>query len=99
MKTVLPIAYEPITKKDGDNKNDCERNAGKRLLVYLADAFSQRNFLVIEDALASNGPHIELLNELGMAFILGVKPEGNKNCSNRYPGASATGRSWSGRAR
>ncbi len=30
LKTVLPIAFEPITKSDGDNKNDCERNAGKR---------------------------------------------------------------------
>ena len=39
LKTVLPVAFEPITKRDGDNKNDCERNAAKRLLVYLADAF------------------------------------------------------------
>ena len=78
LKTVLPIAYEPITKSDGDNKNDCERNAGKRLLLYLADAFPQRNFLVVEDGLASNGPHIELLNKLGMDFILGVKPDGNQ---------------------
>ena len=50
----------------------------KRLLVYLADAFPQRNFLIIEDALTSNGPHTELLNTLKMSFVLGVKPEGNK---------------------
>ena len=78
LKTVLPIAYEPLTKSNGDNKNDCERNAGKRLLLYLADAFPLRNFLVVEDGLASNGPHIELLNKLGMDFILGVKPDGNQ---------------------
>jgi len=77
-KTVLPLAVEPITKRDGDNKNDCERNAAKRLLAYVADAFGQRQFLVIEDALASNGPHIELLYKLGMDFILGVKPDGNE---------------------
>ena len=77
-KTVMPIAYEPITKHDGDNKNNCERNAAKRLLAYLADAFAHRRFIVTEDALASNGPHAELLNELGMQFILGVKPDGNE---------------------
>ena len=79
LKTVLPIAYEPLTKSNGDNKNDCERNAAKRLLLYLADAFPLRNFLVVEDSLASNGPHIELLNTLGMDFILGVKPDGNQS--------------------
>ena len=34
--------------------------------------------IVIEDALASNGPHIKLLQELGMHFILGVKPKGKQ---------------------
>ena len=77
LKRVMPIAYEPITKRDGANKNDCERNAAKRLLEYLADAFGQRPFLIAEDALASNGPHVELLYKLGMDFILGVKPKGN----------------------
>ena len=28
-KTVLPLAVEPITKRDGDNKNDFKRNAAK----------------------------------------------------------------------
>ncbi|ASJ74636.1 transposase family protein [Granulosicoccus antarcticus] len=78
LKTVLPLAVEPITKRDGDNKNDCERNASKRLLAYLDSAFPHRKFLVVEDALASNGPHVELLGKLGMDFILGVKPDGNQ---------------------
>ena len=77
-KTVLPLAVEPITKRDGNNKNDCERNAAKRLLDYLSDAFGQRKFLIVEDALASNGPHIELLNKHAMDFIIGVKPAGNE---------------------
>jgi len=73
----LPIALEPITRADGAAKNDCERNAAKRLLPYIAEAYPRRRFCVVEDALASNGPHIELLLELGMDFILGVKPDGN----------------------
>ncbi len=77
LKTVLPLAVEPIIKRDVDNKNDCERNAAKRLLAYLAGAFGQRQFLIVEDALGSNGPHVELLCKLGMDFILGVKPDCN----------------------
>ena len=29
---VLPLAPEPILKEDGADKNDCERNAAKRLM-------------------------------------------------------------------
>lgn len=73
----LPMALEPITRADGQNKNECERVVAKRLLGYIAEAYPQRQFIVIEDALASNGPHVALLNELGMDFILGVKEAGN----------------------
>ena len=31
-KVVIPLASEPIVKGDGNNKNDCERSASKRLL-------------------------------------------------------------------
>ena len=31
-KQVIPLAVEPIVKQDGETKNDCERNASRRLL-------------------------------------------------------------------
>ena len=31
----------------------------------------------MEDALAANGPHIQLLNEHAMDYVIGVKPKGN----------------------
>ena len=31
-REVFPLAPEPIVKDDGATKNDCERNAAKRLL-------------------------------------------------------------------
>ena len=34
-KEVIPIAFEPICNEDGHTKNDCERNATKRLLANL----------------------------------------------------------------
>jgi hypothetical protein len=73
-KVVIPLAPEPITRQDGASKNDCERNAAKRLLTDLRREHPHLKLIVVEDALASNGPHIQLLQELDMRFILGVKP-------------------------
>ena len=74
LKTVLPLMPEAITRQDGTTKNDCERNAAKRLLTALREDFPQLKLIVVEDSLASNGPHIELLQALDLRFILGVKP-------------------------
>ena len=73
-KTVLPLMPEAITRRDGATKNDCERNAAKRLLPGLRADFPTRKFIVVEDGLASNGPHIELLQSLDLRYILGAKP-------------------------
>jgi hypothetical protein len=72
---VLPFAPEPILKQDGNKKNDCEREASKRLLTDLRREHSHLKLIVIEDGLASNGPHIQLLTSLDMRFILGAKPK------------------------
>lgn len=72
--TVLPLMPEAITRQDGARKNDCERNAAKRLLRRVREDQPKLKFIVIEDSLASNGPHIELLEALDMRYILGVKP-------------------------
>lgn len=74
LREVLPLAPEPIQKADGDTKNDCERNAAKRLLPKIRAEHPHLRFIVVEDALASNAPHVRLLKELGMSFLLGVKP-------------------------
>ena len=75
--TVLPLFSEAIKKQDGARKNDCERNAGKRLLPALKQAFPRLKIIILEDALAANGPHIETLKAQGFSFIIRAKPEGN----------------------
>lgn len=75
--TVLPVDFEPITRADGDKKNDCERNAAKRLTASIAAQYPKRRFVVLEDALAANGPHLQTLQAHGMDFIIGAKPDGN----------------------
>ena len=71
---VFPVFPETITHQDGARKNDCERNAAKRLLPALRAAFPQRKFIVLEDSLQANGPHIKELKRLGFGFIIMVKP-------------------------
>jgi hypothetical protein len=71
---VFPLAPEPILKQDGARKNDCERNAAKRLLADLRCAHPHLKLIVVEDGLASNAPHIRQLQGLDLRFILGAKP-------------------------
>lgn len=73
LKQVIPFAPEPISKQDGHKKNDCERNAARRLLSDLRREHPHLAITVTEDALYGNGPHLELLKHLNMRFIIGVK--------------------------
>ncbi len=73
-REVFPLAPEPLLRADGSRKNDCERNAARRLLRDARREHRRLKLLVVEDALASNGPHIRLLEELDMRYVLGVKP-------------------------
>jgi hypothetical protein len=73
-REVIPFAPEPIQKQDGTTKNDCERNAAKRLLQQVRQEHPRLKLTVVEDGLASNAPHIRELMKLDMRYILGVKP-------------------------
>jgi len=72
-REVIPLAPEPIMQQDGARKNDCERNAAKRLLTELRREHPHLKLIVVEDGLASNAPHIRLLQGLDLGFILGAK--------------------------
>ena len=74
LKEVIPLAPEPIQKQDGSTKNDCERNAARRLLRKIRQQHPHLKLIVVEDGLSSNGPHVRDLMEYDMDFILGVKP-------------------------
>jgi len=74
LKEVIPLAPEPIQKQDGSRKNDCERNAARRLLAKIRREHPRLKLIVVEDGLASNAPHVRDLMEYDMHFLLGVKP-------------------------
>ena len=90
---VFPFAPEPIRKEDGDDKNDCERNAAKRLLGDLRREHPHLKAIIVEDALASNGPHINHMKNNDFRFILGTKPGDHKILFNWFE-ASETRQSW-----
>jgi Transposase DDE domain len=72
-REVIPLMPEPIIKQDGTEKNDCERNAAKRFMVKLRQDHPHLKVIVTEDSLSSNAPHIEMLQDHHLHYILGVK--------------------------
>jgi hypothetical protein len=73
LRAVIPLMPEPIVNQDGTAKNDCERNAAKRFIAKLRKDHPHLRFIVTEDSLSSNAPHIETLHAHGLRYILGVK--------------------------
>src|SRR5437867_1842576 len=72
-REVIPLMPEPIVKHDGTDKNDCERHAAKRFVAKLRQDHPHLKFIVTEDSLSSNAPHIATLHAHGLHYILGVK--------------------------
>jgi len=61
-REVFIMGSEPIVKQDGQTKNDCELNAGSRLLDWLSKQYKKYKLLIVEDALYANGPHLRQIN-------------------------------------
>src|SRR2546421_8486098 len=70
---VIPLMPEAIVQHDGTAKNDCERNAAKRFVVKLRQDHPHLKFIITEDSLSANAPHIETLHTHNLHYILGVK--------------------------
>ena len=77
-REVIPMWTEIIRKQDGQTKMDCERNAVRRQLGKLRQDHPHMKFIINEDSLASNAPHIRDLQEHDLRFILGVKEGDHK---------------------
>jgi len=88
---VIPVYPEPITKQDGAEKNDCERNAAKRFVEQFRRDHPHLNVIITEDGLSSNGPHIRMLKAHNMHFILGAKAGDHTWLFDRVEEAVAAG--------
>ncbi len=92
MREVIPLMPEPIVKQDGTDKNDCERNAAKRFIAKLRKDHPHLKFIVTEDSLSSNAPHIETLHDHGCHYLLGVKEGDHAYLFEQVQAAEVAGR-------
>jgi hypothetical protein len=81
---VIALAPEPIQRGDGQEKNDCERNAARRWLKAFRKDHPHLPIIVVEDALSSNAPHIRDLRAADCHFILGVKESDHKHLFEQF---------------
>ena len=75
MRQVLPLAPEPIQNTDGSKKQDCEINAGKRMVAKIRKRHPKLPMIVVGDGLYSKQPFIDELKKSGMSYILVAKPD------------------------
>ena len=87
MKTVIPMAPEPILKQDGHVKNDCEYNAFKRFAAKFRKDHPKLKVIICGDALYARGELVKVLMAHNMSYILSVKPGLNTALFNYVNGA------------
>ena len=91
-KEVFVLDNEPIVKQGGREKNDCERNAAKRLLANLRALYGREFVVFVFDAPYACGPLAEQLMECSKwKFIINIKPDGNKSLFRQFKGRGERG--------
>jgi hypothetical protein len=70
---VVALMPEFIRNEDGDKKQDCERNAGKRLLDRYQRDYGDKKLLLLADDLYSNDPFCRAVKAHKMSFIFTCK--------------------------
>lgn len=74
MRQVIALMPEEIRNTDGTSKQDCEINAGKRLLPKIRKAHPQLGIIMTGDDLFSRQPMIEETIAARMHYIYVAKP-------------------------
>jgi len=77
-KVVIPLAPEPVRNEDGSEKQDCEINAGKRILHDIRRAHPKLRIVIGGDSLYSKQPFINELKSCRMSYVLVAKPTDHK---------------------
>jgi hypothetical protein len=77
-KQVIPLAPETIENTDGTEKQDCEINAGKRLIHKIRKTHPKLKIIFSGDDLFSRQPFIDELRLANMSYILTAKPSSHK---------------------
>jgi hypothetical protein len=77
-RQVIPLAPEEVKNTDGKEKQDCEINAGKRLLGRIRKSHPKLPLIIVADSLYNKQPTIEEITGLHMNYVLVAKPDDHK---------------------
>ena len=86
-RQVIPLCPEEVRNTDGTDKQDCEINAGKRLIGTLGKDHPRLPLIVVADSLYSKQPFVEALAKERMHFVLVAKEEDHKVLMEYVEGA------------
>ena len=78
IRQVIPLAPEEVRNTDGAQKQDCEINAGKRLIRKMHQSHPKLPLIIVGDSLYSKQPMIEEILILGNRYVLAAKPDDHK---------------------
>jgi len=78
MRQVIPLAPEEVRNTDGKDKQDCEIEAGKRLVKKIRKSHPKLKIIIIADSLHSKQPFIQEVKANGMSYILVAKSDDHK---------------------
>jgi hypothetical protein len=92
VRAVIPLRPESMVHQDGPAKNAWERHAAKRFIVTLRQDYPHLQFIVTEDSLSANAPHIETLRTPGLRYLLGVKEGDHAYLFRQVQAAAQAGR-------
>lgn len=77
-RQVIPLCPEEVINTDGQDKQDCEINAGERLIGKIRKDHPKLSITIVPDSLYSKQPFIGDLWHEYMHFVLVAKEEEHK---------------------
>ncbi len=78
LSPVIPLPPEAVKNADGQEKQDCETNAAKRLLGKIKKAHPKLPLIIVGDGLYSKQPMIEATVSHDMHYVFTAKPDDHK---------------------
>lgn len=78
-KQVIPLMPEEISNSAGQDRQDCELNAAKRLIPKIKAEHPRLGIIIVADGLYSKQPFINQLIEQHMHYILVAKPDDHRS--------------------
>lgn len=75
---VLPLDVEEVHNTDGETKQDCEINAGKRLMARFRQEHRQMKAIISGDDLDAHEPFVQQLKQSRFPFVVVAKPDSHQ---------------------